>query len=109
VHTAFLAVSRVAISTLCLDTEPDDCDPNLARWPNHPLWEIVCTEMNCDLTEMRSEADPNPMKEVQHEEHIDLIFQNLLGSSITLGALHDTNVDGLDCIFGQLAANRRPR
>ena len=65
--------------------------------------------MNCDLTEMRSEADPNPMKEVQHEEHIDLIFQNLLGSSITLGALHDTNVDGLACIFGQLAANRRPR
>jgi catabolite regulation protein CreA len=46
------------------------------------------------------------MKEVQH---IDLIFQNLLGSSITLGALHDTNVDGLACIFGQLAANRRPQ
>jgi hypothetical protein len=109
VHAAFSAVSRVAISTLRLDTEPDGGDPNRARWPNHPLWEIVCTEMNCDLTEMHSGADPNQMKEGQHKEHIGLIFQNLLGSSITLGALHDTNVDGLDCIFGQLAANRRPR
>jgi hypothetical protein len=106
VHTAFSAVSRVAISTLCLDTEPDGGDPNRARWPNHPLWKIVCTEMNCDLTEVRSGADPSATKEVQHT---DLMFQNLLGSSITLGALHDTNVDGLECIFGQLAANRRPR
>jgi hypothetical protein len=24
-------------------------------------------------------ADPNPMKEVQREEHIGLIFRNLLG------------------------------
>jgi hypothetical protein len=62
--------------------------------------------MNCDLTEVRSGADPSATKEVQHT---DLMFQNLLGSSITLGALHDTNVDGLECIFGQLAANRRPR
>jgi hypothetical protein len=85
--------------------EPDGGDPNRARWPNHPLWEIACAEMNCDLTEMRSGADPNPMKEVQREEHIGLIFRNLLGSSITLGALHDTNVDGLEGIFGQLAAN----
>jgi hypothetical protein len=61
--------------------------------------------MNCDLTEMRSGADPNPMKEVQREEHIGLIFRNILGSSIALGALHDTNVDGLEGIFGQLAAN----
>ena len=73
--------------------------PNCARWPNHPLWEIACAKMNCDLTEMRSGADPNPMKEVQREEHIGLIFQNILGSSIALEALHDTNVDGLGGIF----------
>lgn len=85
--------------------EPDGGDPNRARWPNHPLWEIVCAEMNCDLTEMRSGADPNPLKEVQREEHIGLIFRNLLGSSITLGALHDTDVEGLEGMFDQLAAN----
>ena len=57
-----------------------------APWPNHPLWEVVCTEMNYDLTYMRSEAALNPMKEVLHKKRIRLIFQNLLGSSITLGA-----------------------
>lgn len=61
--------------------------------------------MNGDLTEMRSGADPNPMKEVEREEHIGLIFRNLLGSSITLGALRGTDVEGLEGIFGQLAAN----
>ncbi|MFT7494727.1 MAG: hypothetical protein ACI9RO_002183 [Alteromonas macleodii] len=54
---------------------------------------------------MPSEADPNPMIEMLHKEHIRLTFQNLLGSSITSGALYDTNVDGLECILGQLKAN----
>ena len=45
--------------------EPDGGDPNRARRPNHPLWEIACAEMNCDLTEMQSGVDPNPMKEVR--------------------------------------------
>ena len=63
--------------------------------------------MNGDLIEMRSGADPNPMKEVQREEHIALIFRNLLGSSITLGALQDKDVDGLEDLFDQLAANMR--
>lgn len=62
--------------------EPDGSDPNRARWPNHPIWDIVCAEMNDDLTEMRSGADPKPMKEVHGEEHIAMLFRNLLGSSI---------------------------
>ena len=84
-------------------TDPVPSDPNRARWPNHPLWEIVCAEMNDDLLEMRSGADPNPMKEVHREEHISTIFRNLLGSSITLAALHDAEPEGLDAIFGKLA------
>jgi len=86
-------------------TEPDGSDPNRARWPNHPLWEIVCAEMNDDLTEMRSGADPNPMKEVHREEHIAMLFRNLLGSSITLGALRGVDTDGLGEVFDDLAAN----
>ena len=68
-------------------------DPNRARWPNHPLWEIACAEMNDDLTEMRSGADPNPMKEVHREEHISRLFRNVLGSSVTLAALHDKGAE----------------
>ena len=85
--------------------EPDGSDPNRARWPNHAIWDIVCGEMNDDLTEMRSGADPNPMKEVHREEHIAMLFRNLLGSSITLGALHGADTDGLMDVFDDLAAN----
>lgn len=85
--------------------EPDATDPNRARWPNHPIWDIVCAEMNDDLTEMRSGADPNPMKEVHREEHIAMLFRNLLGSSITLGALRGVDPDGLGEVFNDLAAN----
>jgi hypothetical protein len=85
--------------------EPDMSDPNRARWPNHMIWDIVCAEMNDDLTEMRSGADPNPMKEVHREEHIAMLFRNLLGSSITLGALRGSDADGLADVFDDLAAN----
>ncbi|WP_322867734.1 hypothetical protein U5922_016885 [Aquicoccus sp. G2-2] len=84
-------------------TEPDPADSNRARWPNHPLWEIVCAEMNDDLTEMRSGADPNPMKEVHREQHISTIFRNVLGSSITIGALKGITVDALPDTLADLA------
>ena len=83
--------------------EPEGSDPNRARWPNHPLWELVCAEMNDDLTEMRSGADPNPMKEVHREQHIGMLIRNVLGCSITLGALRGTNVEGLRQVFHDLA------
>ncbi len=91
--------------------EPVGSDPNRARWPNHPLWEVVCAEMNDDLTEMRSGADPNPMKEVHREEHIGLIYRNVLGSSIALAALHNASpiaIDGsiaIGDVFKKLAAD----
>jgi len=85
--------------------EPDGSDPNRARWPNHSLWDVVCAEMNDDLTEMRSGADPNPLKEVHREEHIAMLFRNLLGSSITLGALRGVDTDELGEVFDDLAAN----
>ena len=86
-------------------TAPND-DPNRSRWPNHLIWETVVAEMNDDLLEMRSGADPNPMKEVHKETHISLIMRQVFGSHITLAALHgvededlskflDTTVNGL--------------
>jgi len=83
--------------------EPDPDDSNRARWPNHPLWETACAEINDDLTEMRSGADPNPMKEVHREQHINTLFRNLLGSSITLAALHGKSHDDLPDMFAKTA------
>ncbi|MSU91527.1 hypothetical protein GE300_18265 [Rhodobacteraceae bacterium 2CG4] len=56
-------------------TDPSPTDPNRARWQNQLLWETVCAEMNADLCEMRSGCDPNPLKEVEREKHISLIFR----------------------------------
>ncbi len=70
-------------------------DPNRSRWPNHLLWDIVCAEMNDDLTEMRSGADPNPMKEVHQATHISLIAGQAFGLQITLGALNGVAFDDL--------------
>lgn len=69
-------------------------DPNRSRWPNHLIWETVVAEMGDDLTEMRSGADPNPMKKVHRETHISMIMRQVFGSHITLAALH--GVEGED-------------
>lgn len=74
-------------------------DPNRSRWPNHLLWETVIAEMNDDLLEMRSGADPNPMKEVHREAHIGLILKQILGLQITSAALHGVEQDGLQGLF----------
>lgn len=74
--------------------EPNS-DPNRSRWPNHLLWETVVAEMNDDLIEMRSGADPNPMKEVHKETHIALLMRNILGTSLSLAALNGVEVDGV--------------
>jgi hypothetical protein len=84
-------------------TEPDPTDTNRARWSNHLLWEMVCAEMNDDLTEMRSGADPNPMKEVHREQLIGTVFRNVLGCSITLAALNGRTVADLPDVFTQAA------
>lgn len=84
-------------------TDPDPTDTNRARWPNHPLWDMVCAEMNDNLTEMRSGADPNPMKEVHREELIGTIFRNVLGCSITLAALNGRDEADLPDMFTQTA------
>jgi len=80
-------------------TEPNPHDPNRARWPNHVLWDIASAEINADLFEMRSGADPNPMKEVHREQHISTIFRNILGRSITLAALNDADFADLASAF----------
>jgi hypothetical protein len=85
-------------------TEPTSNDANRARWPNHPLWETACAEMNGDLMEMRSGADPNPMKEVHREQHISLLVRNVLGTATTVAALKGQDVEDLPNSFASLAA-----
>ncbi|MBT0957913.1 hypothetical protein IV417_10970 [Alphaproteobacteria bacterium KMM 3653] len=88
-------------------TEPDPTDTNRARWPNHPLWDLVCAKMDDDLIEMRSGADPNPMKEVHREEHIGILMRNIMGCCITLAALRGITFDALPKEIGNIANDMR--
>ncbi len=83
--------------------DPDPRDTNRSRWPIHALWETACAEINDDLVEMRSGADPNPMKEVHREQHIGTVFRNILGNSITLAALHGKPATDLPDMFATTA------
>lgn len=67
------------------------------------IWDIASAEINDDLIEMRSGADPNPMKEVHREQHISMIFRNILGCSITLAALDNVNIGDLAATFAVTA------
>ncbi|MBW0159708.1 hypothetical protein [Sedimentimonas flavescens] len=67
--------------------EPDPTDSNRARWPNHPIWELVSDASQGDLNEMRSFVDPQKVKHVHREDHIRLIMALLSGNATTLAAL----------------------
>ncbi|MFP1646692.1 hypothetical protein [Pontitalea aquivivens] len=67
--------------------EPDPTDTNRARWPDHPIWELVSEAAEGDLTEMRSYLDPQKVKHVHREDHIRLIMALLTGNATTLAAL----------------------
>ena len=68
----------------------DPQDTNRARWPNHPLWDLISAETEGDLTEMRSHLPPSQIKHVHRAEHIRLIMAQLTGNAITLAALEGT-------------------
>lgn len=67
-------------------TEPSS-DPNRARWPNHPLWDLAADAMREDLFEMVSGVDPNAIKEVVREEKRAQLVSQFVGLGISIAAL----------------------
>ena len=86
-------------------TVPMAHDTNRARWPNHPIWEIALGEINTDLIEMYEGIDPNPVKEIQRNHHISVLFKNIKGSTITLAALEGVEEPDLERFFKDTASN----
>lgn len=70
--------------------EPDSTDSNRARWPNHPLWDLVSSASDGDLMELRSHVDPDRVKYVHRDEHVRLILAQVVGNATTLAALEGT-------------------
>ncbi|WP_343081439.1 hypothetical protein [Ostreiculturibacter nitratireducens] len=74
---------------------PDPTDTNRARWPNHPIWDLVAATSESDLTEMRSHVDPQKVKHVHREDHVRLIMALLTGNATTLAALEGVSETNL--------------
>src|SRR6056297_1320959 len=79
--------------------DPAPSDRNRSRWPNHPIWSLAATETEGDLAEMRTYLERDNVREVYREKQIRLMFDQVLGSSITLAALRDSSLDELDRFF----------
>lgn len=85
-------------------TEPLPNDANRSRWPNHPIWESFRHVVEHDLSEMRSQADPDRTKEVNKEQHMSTILLNIIGCSVTLGALNEQTFEDLPAFFAETAS-----
>lgn len=84
-------------------TQPCDHDSNRARWPNHAIWGLVMQEVANAHSDMRTFADPDRTKEVNRAQHISDILRNILGCSVTLAALQDSEFSELSGFFQNTA------
>ncbi len=79
-------------------------DGNRARWPEDPLWAVVREQVAGDLFEMRSETDPDLVKEVMRAEHQQMLLGQMAGLSVALAVAEGSDAEDYE---GQLA--RLPR
>ncbi|MGX9353984.1 hypothetical protein ACS3SW_02125 [Roseobacteraceae bacterium S113] len=80
-------------------------DSNRGRWRNHPLWEAAIAEVEDDLFELRSGADPNAAKEVHKADHAALLLRNLTGTAISRAVMEGVErVEDLEAAMDRLAA-----
>jgi len=75
---------------------PSPEDTNRARWPNHPIWELVKSTMAEDLEELRSFVEPTRVKEVHRMQHIKVMTDLIFGNAIALCGLEDVQPDDLE-------------
>ena len=68
------AIDEVRYTTPCQDR-------NRARWPNAPLWDLIAEQLQEDLFEMCSKAEPGAIKEVIRKHHRDMLFNQVIGLS----------------------------
>ena len=66
---------------------PNPNDPNRARWPNHPMWELAIDACRSDLAEMTTFVPPDKIKEVIGAEQRQIILAQLSGLSLHMAAL----------------------
>lgn len=64
-------------------------DTNRARWPSHPLWLDVQSNLAAGLREMTDALPASRIKEIARADLIDVLDKQILGCEATLIAAHD--------------------
>lgn len=71
-------------------------DSNRSRWPNHPLWDRVRSEINDHLMSVQSFASAESIKELMRSERDQMIQKQIDGCLISRAGLNGIADDGLE-------------
>lgn len=80
-------------------------DRNRARWPSHPLWYAVQSNLAAGLREMTDALPVSRVIEIAGAELVDMIDKQILGCEATLIAALDL-ADVEPCDLARFAADR---
>lgn len=70
-------------------------DSNRARWADHPLWERVRAEIECDFSTIRSNADRATVERFVLAEKDQYLARQIAGCLLNRAALRGVDLDGL--------------
>ena len=70
-------------------------DSNRARWPDHPLWQRVREEIDCDFSTIRSEVDKESVDAFVLAEKDQYLARQIAGCILNRAALRGVELDGL--------------
>mgnify|MGYP001571982334 CR=1 FL=1 len=80
-------------------------DTNRARWPSHPLWIAVRSNLAAGLREMTDALPASRVKEIASAELVDILDKQILGCEATLIAALDL-ADVEPCDLARFASDR---
>ncbi|WP_371397225.1 hypothetical protein [Fretibacter rubidus] len=83
-------------------------DSNRSRWPNHPIWDRVQTELKSELAAQHSNLPMGRVVEIQRDEKTQMLDRQISGCIIALAGLHEVKpkqfVDYARQTMGQILA-----
>lgn len=64
-------------------------DSNRSRWPNHPIWDRVQTEVKSELAVQYADLPMGRVLEIQRAEKAQMLTRQVAGCIVALGGLYE--------------------
>ena len=74
---------------------------NRARWPQHPLWNVVADVIGTDLAAMRSGVVPEDVKDANRTDHQRMLDAQILGLLVSRAAAGGIAADDFEGFLKQ--------